>query len=76
MSGGTVVGISFSVAIALSAVCWATAWETVHKPTVTDPVAQRIAQVNSGDLSYDKMVTAIVQAAKKDTVVVYRDTCK
>jgi hypothetical protein len=72
----SIVGVAFAIALAIAAIYWADAWETVHKPVMTDPVAQRIAQLNSGDLDYNKMVTAIVQAAKKDTVIIYRDTCK
>jgi len=75
-SNAATIGIALAIAIVLSSWAISDAWRKVHQPIASDPVAQRISQLDVNDSHYSQMVSEVVQAAKKDTVVIYRDTCK
>ncbi|MDO8640760.1 MAG: hypothetical protein Q7R33_04385 [Nitrosarchaeum sp.] len=74
MFKSTAVGITFAIALAVCVAYIADAWVESKHP-LTDPIAQRIKQVNTHDLHYGKIVEEIIKQTR-DTVIIYRDTCK
>lgn len=72
----TLVGVFFAVALMVAALSLGHAWENSHK-VITDPIAQRISVLSTdiGGEAYANMVENIMKA-KKDTIIIYRDTCK
>jgi hypothetical protein len=71
-----IVGLALALAIIVSVLALSTSYTKTHKQLPNDPVAQRIEALSTNSVDYNEVVLKIIEQAKKDTVIIYRDTCK